>query len=138
MDLGPETIRFKKGTFKGLKGWYNPRKGPTKKMVYVIVNKDGQQTSARVKKSSIEVIKEPEDYIEATFAQCPDIEVQVDKLVASLAQCTIHDELAEDPDKLVNAIFGRLQKAMQEQLEQGGAGKWRVVKVPADEMTQQV
>ena len=106
-----DPIYIKGGKYKGYNGWMNDAKAQPSKMVYVIINFDGEEKAKRVRKSSIGPRPgEPSTYEEAAIQQIDAIEYHLTQAALHLAKCGVEnwDEVAR--------IFKIMGQAAQNEL----------------------
>jgi hypothetical protein len=119
-------IRFVAGKYEGRTGWFNMANAHTTSMYYVIVTmgENGEEKNTRVRKASVIAVADervPVSYEEAVLQQHSDIDVAMNKLVASLAECGIQGGSTE----ITRILSAKLIAACVAQQMRGSKATWR-------------
>ena len=102
-----DRVRIVGGSYRGCQAWLD-RLGRTtaSKIDVIVLLPSGAEKHVKLNKTSLARWKEPDNRIEAALFQHPDIEQDMNRLVAKLASCNIND------GTIIRNIFGnKLQKA---------------------------
>lgn len=122
-----EPIRFIKGAYAGYTGWINASATKKKNSFWwpVIVDMDGDETTTRVKESSMRkhFTAPPTTLEEAAVQQYPDLELAMIKLADIFAQIAG----LQDNCQAVNLFNAELIRARNDQQKQGNKARYRHV-----------
>lgn len=131
-----EEIRFRKGKYKGMKGWYDVSKNSTSKRVYVFVDlNDGTSKSTYVRPTSIAPpFEQPRNWAEYMCDQHPDIDGMIDNLLQEVAKVHLGNNMVNDDSRqcLWELMFERYRVAAKDQSNLGNKASWRILILPED------
>jgi hypothetical protein len=110
--------------YRGCNAWLDTVKGPTKKMVYLIVEYEEDCLKVvRVSKENVRAVPAPADnYAEGAVRQHTDLDEAIDKMARKFALCGL-----QGTDEVLHIVKTRVDDAMGKQIRLGGKAVWRKV-----------